>query len=658
MATGGFVGFAPSARGNGDAGANSIFLTAVVAPQSGTATAVLLDCFNLTPGTTFRALVYDSAHSVLLASSNIFTSSTAGYNRFALTSPLTLVAGTTYYVGYVCSTSFSVSIQTGGGTSWFAGGGQNVTTPPNPLAAGASNTNALMIALELDGSGSSGQGWGTDQASGVTLSSANALATFSTTATRGARSTVTRSSGLFKWYAEVVVGGTINNNVGVGIASGNWGVTQGTAGALSYVQWLLPTGSLQSSSGTTALGLTYVSGDTIGIAYDGFNNLLWFNKNNGSWFGASSTAGNPVTGTGGAVVSNTTWPVAVTVATGATGVAATFNLHDLSTNQTYTPPSGFTAWGTPVPTQLNVQGLVRETVVSGVGVIEAQGLVRESVVTGPGIVYASGMAREALVSDVGQVLESGLAREALIAGVGLLASIGGQSGLAGTTSAVAAVTNVQGYISSASGLSAVLRVTLNLSAQIGTRSNASAAASLTATVLLGGGVRAQSGISANLTTTSSGILFSELKGTSGITAGPPRLTITLRGQIGGQSGISLILPTNDMSKLVGYTVLGRASISLGNLNSYVVLSVPSIEVSKLNSYVVMNTRTDADMASLNAYVVLGFPPSIQMSQAKAYVVLGHPPGQDLTKVNSYAVLKAQVGTGTEFLKPYFVIIPS
>jgi hypothetical protein len=343
MPTGGFVGSAPITRASGNAGANSIFLTAVSVQQSGTATAVLLDGFGATASTTIKGLVYDGAHSVLLASSAAFTAIANNYNRFALTSPLAVTAGT-YYVGYVCSTSATVTIQSSGGSSWFASGGQSVTTPANPLAAGVSNANPLMIALELDGSGSSGFGFGTDQSTGVTLSSSNTVATFATTASRGARSTVTQVPGTGKWYAEVLVGGTLSNPVAVGLAAASWGVTQ-AIGQRAYVAWLPQSGTLQGSSSTTALGLTYVSGDVVGIAYDAVNNLVWFNKNNGSFFGASSSAGNPAAGTGGAAVQATPWPVAVSAGTSNTaGSAVVFTLRDTAGALQYTPPSGFSAW--------------------------------------------------------------------------------------------------------------------------------------------------------------------------------------------------------------------------------------------------------------------------------------------------------------------------
>jgi hypothetical protein len=342
MPTGGFVGYSPSSRGSGNAGAASIFLTPLIAQQNGSAVALLLDAPSATGGTTFKALIYDAAHSALLASSAQITAIAANYNRIALTAPLSLVAGTTYYVGYVCGASLPVSVQTSGGpTSWFASGGQSVASPANPLSAGATNAVALMLALELDGTGTQGFGFSVDQASGVALSTSNTVATYpGGTANRGARSLVTQVSGAGKWYAEVVVGGTLAGFPGIGIATANVGLTQGPAAGLSYAAYLLSSGI--TANGVT-LGLGYVAGDVIGIAYDAVNNRLWWNKNNGSWFGASSTAGNPAAGTGGATLAATQWPVSVTAATGS-AAATVFTLRDTAGALQYTPPSGFSAW--------------------------------------------------------------------------------------------------------------------------------------------------------------------------------------------------------------------------------------------------------------------------------------------------------------------------
>jgi len=107
---------------------------------------------------------------------------------------------------------------------------------------------------------------------------------------------------------------------------------------------LPPTGILQNAASTTFLGLSYVSGDVIGIAYDATANLVWFAKNGGSFFGAGSTAGNPAAGTGGAAFQATQWPVTVAASTGSSATAAVLTLRDTAGALQYTPPAGFSPW--------------------------------------------------------------------------------------------------------------------------------------------------------------------------------------------------------------------------------------------------------------------------------------------------------------------------
>jgi len=342
VVTGGFASYTgyPN-RSSGNAGASSIFLTKVTAQQNGVVNAVLLDMPGATSGINFRALIYDATPSALLASSAIFNSVVANYNRLALSTPLNIVAGTSYYVGYVCDSSLSVTITAGPSTSWFVSGSQSPTTPANPIVGGSSNSSQLMFALELDGTGAQAYGFSTDQSTGVTLSSARKVATFPTTNFQGARSVVTRLPGIGKWYAEIVIGGTMGNAAGtaVGLASVAWGVTEGGQN-IPYVAFLYPNGT--ATIGTPSMN--YSVGDTVGIAYDAVNNFMWWNKNNGSWFGATSTAGNPSTPTGGLAVQNAAWPNAVSVQTVALGDTPALTLHDTADLLHYAPPAGFSAW--------------------------------------------------------------------------------------------------------------------------------------------------------------------------------------------------------------------------------------------------------------------------------------------------------------------------
>jgi hypothetical protein len=346
MPTSGFTGFAATARTTGNAGANSIFLTPLVAQQNGTVTAVLLDSFNANSSISLKALVYDGSHSALLASGSTVTALTSGYNRLPLAANLSVTAGTTYYVGYVCSAICNVGVQTTGGPgAWFVSGGQSVASPANPLVGGVGNATSVICGLELDGSGTPDFGWGPDFAPGVTRSLSNTVATFNTTTNIGARSIITRATGSGKYYAEFDIGGTINNGVAVGIASANWGVKQGVvaaATATGYLGFLYPNGIRSGNASITAL--TYVSGDTIGIAYDAVNSLIWWNKNNGTWWAQTGSSGDPVAGTNGFGFNPSGWPAALGAMSGGTGVAAAFTLRDTAGALRYAPPSGYSAW--------------------------------------------------------------------------------------------------------------------------------------------------------------------------------------------------------------------------------------------------------------------------------------------------------------------------
>lgn len=89
---------------------------------------------------------------------------------------------------------------------------------------------------------------------------------------------------------------------------------------------------------------TYAAGDTLGIAVDIDNDLVWFRTNAGNWNNNGSA--NPATGTLGLSLapvyarssSPLIWP-------GANLAAAANQLHMLSADFAQTPPSGFSQWG-------------------------------------------------------------------------------------------------------------------------------------------------------------------------------------------------------------------------------------------------------------------------------------------------------------------------
>jgi hypothetical protein len=362
--TGGFAGLL-SGITSGNAGANSIFLTQVVAQKNGTAKAVLIDTANATTGINFKVLVYDASHNTLLATGSTVTSVAAGYNRFPLTANLSLTAGTTYYVGYVCDSTCFVSTGTvSGAASWFVSGGQSVTTPANPLVGGASNSTCLMVGLELDGTGTQGYGYSVDQSSGVTLSASNTVATFASTSQQGARSLVTHATGgAGNFYAEIAVSGTtVQTDDAIGIAAVAWNPNQATPTS-SYLFALQASGFV-IGSGNPNIALTWAAGDVIGIALNCSNRYLWWNKNNGPWYGSGSTAGNPITGLNPlALSSSMSWPMAISVLSQTAGTSAAFTLHDTAASLQYAPPSGYSAWAPPPLAAIATNALVTQIAV-------------------------------------------------------------------------------------------------------------------------------------------------------------------------------------------------------------------------------------------------------------------------------------------------------
>ena len=339
---GGYLGFIGGARNFGGLASNSLWMAKTPAPQNATVNAILIETGG-GAGLNMRAVVYDGTPSALLRSSAIIASPPAGVVRFLLSSPLNLTAGSSYHFGYIAdgnpNLAYGAPIGGPSGSGAYVLGGLSAANPPNPVVgANTAPNNNPFSAMELDGSSQTDNGFSPlDIPSGVTLSSANAVVTFSSAANLGARSVTNRPGG--RAYAEIVIGGTINSSVGIGVVSANWTPFRGALQSYSYTYFLLPTGVVNGNTN----GVTYAAGDVIGIAYDGYSNLLWWNKNNGSWFGNSTTPGNLVTGAGGySVVAG--WPIGVAVATGATGTAASFTLRDTAGAFQYTPPVGFVPW--------------------------------------------------------------------------------------------------------------------------------------------------------------------------------------------------------------------------------------------------------------------------------------------------------------------------
>jgi hypothetical protein len=98
-------------------------------------------------------------------------------------------------------------------------------------------------------------------------------------------------------------------------------------------------GQIECAGSYSGIGLTFTTGDTIDLAWDETAKRMWFRKNNGSWYGASTTAGNPASGTGGydysAHLSGQVYPGLLVGPNGDVTIATQ------QSGYTRTPPSGF-----------------------------------------------------------------------------------------------------------------------------------------------------------------------------------------------------------------------------------------------------------------------------------------------------------------------------
>ena len=149
--------------------------------------------------------------------------------------------------------------------------------------------------------------------------------------------TLGKSTG--KWYFEVAI---TNGSSVVTI-----GVQDGTESFETYTGdtfdgWgYMANGRFYNSGIIYPLTATYTDGDVIGVAVDMDAGKIWWSKN-GIWKGITGTSPDPATGTdpGYANLAGTLYP------------AATIYLIDdeiigrfTSASQTYSAPSGFSAWG-------------------------------------------------------------------------------------------------------------------------------------------------------------------------------------------------------------------------------------------------------------------------------------------------------------------------
>lgn len=163
----------------------------------------------------------------------------------------------------------------------------------------------------------------------ITLSNGNLTATATSTSSQAVLGTLSQASG--KVYFEVYVGSVRSNTIAV------IGIATSSQATNSYLQvGVYPNGYVVQNGAYITTVNSYSSNATVGVAYDGGTGKLWFATNN-SWSGSPSAGtGQPITLTAGTIY----FPGVSTYT-----LNDAFTLHTAASNQTYTPPAGFSPWG-------------------------------------------------------------------------------------------------------------------------------------------------------------------------------------------------------------------------------------------------------------------------------------------------------------------------
>jgi hypothetical protein len=158
----------------------------------------------------------------------------------------------------------------------------------------------------------------------------------------GAYSNIGHSTG--KYYSESTV--TMNagsSAVSMGIANASMAAYASLGGDTNSLAYI-PSGVVKINGSTLSTIASYASGNTIDMAFDATNSLIWFRVNNGNW--NNSGLANPATGVGG-------------ISTATLAAGPYFEASAIETNTpavdswllnfgrlgfTRTPPSGFGKW--------------------------------------------------------------------------------------------------------------------------------------------------------------------------------------------------------------------------------------------------------------------------------------------------------------------------
>lgn len=179
-----------------------------------------------------------------------------------------------------------------------------------------------------------------DKSASITLTNGDATATKTAAgdAWVSVRSVASKSTG--KWYAEVLValGGGTGPDMLCGLANSSMPLTNFCGQDTNSYGFYARNGQKATNNVFTAYGSSHGAGAVIGIAYDASAGNLWFAKD-GTW----QASGNPGAGTGAAFTSVAAGMfIAGSIFNGSSIQAYTLRL--TAASQTYSPPSGFSAW--------------------------------------------------------------------------------------------------------------------------------------------------------------------------------------------------------------------------------------------------------------------------------------------------------------------------
>ena len=143
-----------------------------------------------------------------------------------------------------------------------------------------------------------------------------------------------------KRYAEVSLNiGTLGPYITIGLASSSMPLSAAVGGDVYGWSYYQETGQKYTNNTLSTFGATYANGDIIGVAYDAAGGKVWFSKNN-IW----QASGDPSAGTNPAFSGLASGLFLAVSLYWSDAPAQQITGRFVSSDMTYSPPSGFAAW--------------------------------------------------------------------------------------------------------------------------------------------------------------------------------------------------------------------------------------------------------------------------------------------------------------------------